>query len=299
MGRSGGMVDVIIIGSGPAGISAALYTRRAGLDTLIIGKGSGALAKADRIENYYGFSEPVSGSELMQSGIAAAKRLGIAMLSDEVVGLQYTGNFAVKTRNTEVSAVCVVIATGSVRAVPKIEGIEAFEGRGVSYCAVCDGFFHRGKPVCVLGEGNYALSEVAELQPIAGSVTLATNGAVAAAGVPGGVAVITKKIERISGGERVEEVVFEDGATLAVSGVFVAAGVAGSGDLARQAGARLDGTRIAVDANMATNVPGLYAAGDCTAGMLQVSKAVYEGAKAGTEVIKYVRKNHARQDARA
>ncbi|OQB14484.1 MAG: Thioredoxin reductase [Firmicutes bacterium ADurb.Bin193] len=292
-------VDVIIIGSGPAGVSAALYTRRAGLNTLIIGRDSGSLAKADKIENYYGFSEPVSGIQLINSGIAAAKRIGVNIISDEVVSIQYNGYFTVKTKMLEVLATCVVIATGSSRKAPKIEGLERFEGRGVSYCAVCDGFFYRGKDVCVIGEGSFALHEAEELKAVARSVTLLTNGAVTTSNIPEGISVRTDRIHSISGDETVEEVIFMDGTTVKTNGVFIALGVAGSTDLARQVGAATEAGKIIVDENMATNVPGLYAAGDCTAGMLQVAKAVYEGAKAGTEVIKFVRNNAAGKSERA
>lgn len=287
------MVDVIIIGNGPAGISAALYTHRAGLNTLIIGRDSGSLAKADKIENYYGFSEPVSGNELIQSGIAAAKRIGVNIISDEVVSIQYNGNLVVKTKALEVEALSVIIATGSARNAPKIEGLNEFEGKGVSYCAVCDGFFYKGKDVCVLGEGSYALHEAMELLPIAKSVTIITNGVNPTVSVNDDIKVRTEKIHSISGDTSIEEIIFEDGTTLKTEGVFVAVGVAGSSDLARKIGAHTEGTKIVVDENMATNVPGLYAAGDCTAGMLQIAKAVYEGAKAGTEVIKYARKHSA------
>lgn len=288
------MIDVIIIGSGPAGVSAALYTKRAGLQTVIIGRDSGALAKADKIENYYGFAEPVSGRELIKGGIASAKRLGVDIITDEVIDIQYDGALAVKTKSLELKAMCVILATGSSRSTPKIKGLEAFEGRGVSYCAVCDGFFYRGKDVCVIGEGNYALHEASELLPIVKSVTIATNGAGLAEAAPDGIRVIKERIAEIKGTDVVEGIEFENGKFLPVSGVFVAVGVAGSTDLAKKVGAETEGNKIVVDENMATNVPGLYAAGDCTEGMLQVARAVYEGAKAGTEVIKYVRKQSSR-----
>ena len=287
------MSDIIIIGNGPAGISAALYTLRARMSTTIIGRDGGALAKADKIENYYGFPEPVSGSELISSGIAAAKRLGAEILTDEVVSIGYNGLLEVKTKTATLEAPGVILATGSVRSKPSIEGLEAFEGRGVSYCAVCDGFFFRGKDVCVIGEGDYAVNEAAELAPLVKSVTVLTNGLAPTAEIPSGMTVITDKISAVKGGDTVEEVVLESGSSIKTDGVFVAVGVAGSGELARKLGVGMSGRGIAVDENMATGIPGLYAAGDCTAGMLQIAKAVYEGAKAGTEIVKYIRANSA------
>lgn len=286
------MVDVVIVGSGPAGISAALYTLRSGLETMIIGRDKGALAKADKIENYYGFSEPISGIELINRGIQAAKRLGAKLVSDEVLGIQYNGNFVIKTKLMEVEAKGVILATGSSRNTPNIEGIKTYEGKGVSYCAVCDGFFFRGKDVCVIGEGSYALHEATELLPMAGSVTILSNGKTPEFSPPSNINVITKKVAKVAGdGDAVSGVVFEDGENLRVDGIFVAIGVAGSSELAKQIGAETKGNKIVVDESMATNVPGLYAAGDCTEGMLQIAKAVYDGAKAGTEITKYIRKN--------
>jgi thioredoxin reductase (NADPH) len=107
--------------------------------------------------------------------------------------------------------------------------------------------------------------------------------------MPKDILINSKEISAFSGEKKLEKAEFKDGSSLPVSGVFVAVGVAGSGDFARKLGAQIDGTKIVVDSNMATNIPGLFAAGDCTGGMLQVAKAVYEGAKAGTEAVKYVR----------
>ena len=156
---------------------------------------------------------------------------------------------------------------------------------GVSYCAVCDAFY-RGKNVAVLGEGEYALHEVRDLLPVVRSVTLVTNGKTPTIEIPDGVQLDTREIAAIEGEGAVERIRFKNGAALPVAGVFVAHGVAGSAELARKIGALTDGNRIIVDPTMATNIPGLYAAGNCTGGMLQISKAVYEGALAGTAVIK-------------
>ncbi len=284
------MQDVIIIGSGPAGLSAAIYAARAGLKTQIISGDRGALAKAEKIENYYGFAEPVSGEELLQNGVRQAQRVGAQIIGGQVVNLGYDGDFIINTKENAYKARSVVIATGSNRTAPKIKGFSGFEGKGISYCAVCDAFFYRGKDVAVLGCCEYALHEAMELLPIAGSVTLVTNGAAPIPDIPGEITVITKEIAAMEGGEYLENVRFADGTALFVAGVFVAIGVAGSSDLARKIGAETEGLKITTDENMATNIPGLYAAGDCTGGMMQIAKAVYEGAKAGTEAVKYIRK---------
>ena len=141
-----------------------------------------------------------------------------------------------------------------------------------------------------MGAGEYALHEATELLPLAKSVTLLTGGSAPAVALPEGILVRTEKVEAVEGNDRLRAAVLEGGEKLALDGLFIAYGVAGSADLARKIGAETEGNRIVVDNNMATSVPGLYAAGDCTGGLLQVAKAVYEGAKAGTELVKYLRK---------
>ena len=118
------MSNVIIIGNGPAGISTALYTTRAGIDTTIIGKDTGSLGKASEIENYYGFEQPISGKDLIQNGIDQAKRLGAKMLTDEVVGISYTDKLVVLTKENVYHADSIVIATGSSRTTPSIKGLK-------------------------------------------------------------------------------------------------------------------------------------------------------------------------------
>lgn len=284
------MPNIVIIGSGPAGVSAALYAARAGVETTVLTKGSGALDRAELIQNYYGFAEPISGAELERRGIEGAKALGVQFVTTEAVGLTYTDKLTVETLAGDFPADAVILATGASRAAPHIPGLAGLEGHGVSYCATCDAFFYRGKDVAVLGSGEYALHEVQALLPVVKSVTLLTNGSPLTASFPPEVTVCPEKVNAILGEERVSGVELSDGKTVALSGVFVALGVAGSTALARKLGAEVDGNRILVDEHMQTTLPGLYAAGDCTGGLLQVAKAVYEGALAGTEAAKALRK---------
>ena len=285
------MPDLVIVGSGPAGVSAALYAARAGVRTTVLTKGPGALDRAELIQNYYGFAEPISGAELERRGIEGAKALGVNFVTTEAVGLTYTDRLTVETLAGEFPADAVILATGASRAAPKIPGLVGLEGHGVSYCATCDAFFYRGKDVAVLGNGEYALHEVQALLPVVKSVTLLTNGSPLTAQFPPEVAVHPEKIDAILGEERVTGVQLNGGGIVELSGVFVALGVAGSTALARKLGAEVDGNRIVVDPRtMQTTLPGLYAAGDCTGGLLQVAKAVYEGAMAGTEAAKALRK---------
>ena len=284
------MSKVIIIGSGPAGVSAALYTQRAGIETIVISKRGGALLKAEKIENYYGFSDSISGEKLYNDGIDGAKRLGVKFIDDEVVSLSFNGNFIVTTTQNSYSADAVLLATGISRLAPTIDGLKDFEGMGVSYCAVCDGFFFRNKNVGVIGNGEYALHETKELLNVVGSVTVYTNGEKPLVEFPDGVVLKTEKIKSISGKPMALEVNFEGGTDI-VNGVFVAYKTAGSTALAKKVGATIDGNKISVNDKMQTNIKGLFAAGDCTGGLLQISKAVYEGAQAATEIIKYIKES--------
>lgn len=283
---------IVVIGGGPAGISASLYTARAGIHTTVIGRDGGALAKTDKIENYYGFSQPVSGRELLEAGQQQARRLGVELVAGEVLSIGYLDRFTVTTKEQSLEGDAVILATGASRSAPRIPGLERLEGRGVSYCAVCDAFFYRGKDVAVLGSGEYALHEARELLPVAGSVTLLTNGGNLSglgSALPKEIQVVEKRLSQLEGEDQLEAVVFEDGSRIPLAGLFVAVGVASSSDLARKIGAAVEGSKILVNELMETTVPGLFAAGDCTGGLLQISKAVYEGAKAAVEAIRFVR----------
>ena len=141
----------------------------------------------------------------------------------------------------------------------------------------------------VLGNEDYAAHELGQLLPVVGEAVLLTNGKPLHTDVSEGVSVYEKKLTAVNGEEQVEGVTFEDGESLALDGIFVALGSAGAADLARKIGAMTEGRSIKVDEEMATNVPGLYAAGDCTGGLLQISKAVGEGAKAAMSMIRFVR----------
>lgn len=283
------MGKIVIVGSGPAGCSAALYAARAGMETTVISKGIGALQKAEQIQNYYGFEEGITGAELYRRGVAGAQTVGTQFVTAEVVGLDYAATLVVQTTAGDYPADAVILATGTGRIAPKIAGLAEHEGRGVSYCATCDAFFYRGKTAAVLGTGEYALHEVQALLPLAGKVILCTNGEPLTAEFPAEVEICTEKLEAIEGEETVTALRLAGGGLLPADGLFVALGVAGSAALARKLGAPVENGRIVVDEKMQTGIPGLFAAGDCTGGMLQVCKAVYEGALAATEAIKQIR----------
>lgn len=280
------MKQLVIIGQGPAGISAALYAVRGGADVTVVANGAGALARAGLIQNYYGFEDGISGRELIEAGVRQAEKLGVRMVRGELFGIEYgEDGFAVKTSAGTLDAGAAVIACGTQRNTPPIAGIDAFDGRGVSYCAVCDAFFFRGKKVGVVGSGAYAASEYEVLKGVIRDVTVLTDGEAPQFSLP----CDTRKIARLEGGDALERVVFEDGSAEAFDGLFIACGTAGAFELSRKLGLETANGKIVTDERRATNVPGIFAAGDCTAGMQQIAKAVCDGMIAGTEALKYLK----------
>ena len=283
------MKELVIIGQGPAGISAALYAIRGGASVTIVAKDNGALAKADHIQNYYGFENGISAKSLIAQGIKQAENLGVKFVRAEVSGIEFSDKgYTVKTTDgAAIDAGAVIIACGMSRNVPPIGNIEKFEGSGVSYCAICDGFFFRGKKIAVIGGGAYAKSEYEVLKNIVSDVTILTNGQTPQIDLP----CDTRKIVRFEGDSKLESVVFEDGSAENFDGVFIACGSAGAFELSKKLGLESANNKIVVDENRATNVPGIFAAGDCVAGLQQIAKAVCDGMIAGTQALKYLKTN--------
>lgn len=282
------MKNLIIIGSGPAGVSAALYAKRANIETEVISLDKSSLKIAHKIDNYYGSS--LSGEELFQKGLDQLKDFDIPLHNEQVIAIEWNEDFIITTDKNTYQAGAVILATGAYRNTPAVRNIKYYEGKGLSYCATCDGFFYRKKRVAILGNGEYATHEAEYLSNLTQELTILTNGKEVLDANLNNYKVITTKIKELVGTERIEKIIFEDDSEIEVDGMFVAEGVAGSADLARKLGVLVDqNNKIEVDENMMTNIPGLYAVGDATKGMLQVSKAVYEGALAGTDVIKYLK----------
>ena len=281
------MKEIVIIGNGPAGISAAIYAVRGGASVTVVGKDPGALGKSGRIENYYGFPDGIGAADLIAAGIRQAENLGARVRRGEVFGIEFgPEGYLVKTDGGDLPAGAVIIACGVSRNTPKIRDLEKFEGRGVSWCAVCDGFFFRGKRVAVIGSGPYAESEYGVLKNILRDVTILTNGETPSFSLP----CDTRKIAAVEGGETLSAVVFEDGTREPFDGVFIACGSAGPFELSKKTGLLMENGRLIVNEKRETNIPGIYAAGDCTPGMQQVARAVSDGMTAGTEALRYVKK---------
>jgi len=284
------MYDIIIIGSGPAGISAAIYAKRAGINVLVLGNNDSELLKAHKIDNYYGFPEGISGSSLYSSGIQQAKNLDIEVKEENVLNVMMNEHmtYDVKTTDSTYTADSIIFATGKKKSKPLINGLDDFNGKGISYCAICDGFFYRGKDVVIIGDGDYAVSEADELSNIVNSITILTNGKEPSF-TNSNYKVDTRVISSIVGDVKVTGVTFDDGSTLNLDGIFIAIGQASASDFAKKLGILLDNDNIKVNEHMETNIKGVYACGNITGGLLQVNKAAYEGAVAGLSAANYIK----------
>lgn len=282
------MYDVIVIGGGPAGVSASLYAKRSNLNVLLIHNGISNLDKAVKIDNYYGFKDGISGTQLYNDGLLQAENIGVIVKKEEVTSILFNDNgFSVKTPLNIYNCNSIVIATGNKKVSPNIDGLNKFEGKGVSYCAICDSFFFKNKKVCILGSGEYAIEEANVLSNVTDNVTILTNGENIKADTK--FDVINKTIKKLDGDNKLSKVVFDDDSEVDTDGLFVALGEASAIDFAKSLGIIVDGINIKVNSDMSTNINGIYACGNITGGLLQVSKAVYEGTLAGLNASKYVK----------
>lgn len=289
--------DVVIVGQGPAGLSAAIYTARAGLSTLVLGCEPKVAGDYD-IDNYFGFPEGIKGNELIRLGCDHAARFGAELKCEKVLSIyqEQDQTLKIKTDSGEYRTRTVVLATGVSRVRPGIKNISEYEGRGVSYCVSCDGFFFRDKKVAVVGEGVFAANQALELKEYTSQVQICTQGK--EPDMPesykqllqnADISVSDKKIVRLEGEQFLERIQLEDGSSEDVDGLFVAMGQASSLDFAYSLGITTHKVFIEADHQQKTNVPGVFAAGDCVGRFLQISVAVGEGAIAARSAINYLK----------
>lgn len=290
------MHDTIIIGIGPAGLSAAIYCSRAGLKTILIGEQKkSSLRKAAAIENYFGITSS-SGKNILSTGIKQAERFGTTIVEDEVVNIKQAENeFIVKTsKGKQHSGKTIIFATGIPACNSGIQNEEKLTGRGVHYCAVCDGFFYKNKKIAVVGNGNFAAEQAIELMAYTKDVSIISNGKkfeinkkYSEALKKNRIKLIDTKINSFEGGKKLERIKTAHG-DLKFDGVFMGIGCSAM-SFAQRFGIETKGNSIVVDNAGKTNVPGIYAAGACTGAISQVSVAVGEGCKAAISVIKQIR----------
>jgi thioredoxin reductase (NADPH) len=302
------MKDLIIIGGGPAGLTAAIYGLRAGLDLVILEKFSpgGQVINTYEVENYPGFVEPVAGWELMQRMEEQARRLGVEVKNGQVLRVD---------RNEEENALevglaggetmtarTVIMATGSTYKKLNVPGEAEFTGRGVSYCATCDGAFYRDKVTAVVGGGDTALEEAAFLTRFASKVYLihrrdqfraskiVQDRTLAMEKIE---PVMNSIVESINGQDKVEGITIQhvnscDPTTIEVDGVFIFIGYDSNTSCVDPALLNENG-EVVVDQRMRTSVPGLFAAGDMRSSTRkQIVTACADGATAAMEAYDYI-----------
>jgi thioredoxin reductase (NADPH) len=298
--------DVVIVGAGPAGLSAALYTGRARLSTVVLEKGvpGGQILLTDWVENYPGFPAGVTPFELMQSFRKQAETFGAKIESDEALAVARSGeSFIIKGHEREYQARAVILASGSAYRRLGVPGEERLTGSGVSFCAVCDGPFFTGSDIAVVGGGDNALKEALYLTRFARTLTLihrrdkfrgekiyqervAANGKIRV--------LLDTVVDSIEGAAKVESLSvrnLKDGAvsSLAVSGLFVSIGTQPQTGFVKGFLELNEWEQITVDADMRSSVPGVFAAGDVSdACPKQIATAVGTGVHAALSVQEYL-----------
>lgn len=306
MSESNKAYDVIIIGGGPAGLSAGIYTARARLKSLLIERGAigGQIINTEWVENYPGFNDVISGVDLTEAMHKQATKFGLETLVTDVAGIDAAGKQkVVKTSKGDYTAGAVIIAGGSERQKLGIPGEAEYTGKGVSYCATCDGAFFRDKAVAVIGGGNAALTEALELTKFATKITVIhRRDELRATKILQEKAFGESKIEflwdsvleEIAGETFVERLTVrnvktEKKATLEVSGVFMAVGFKPNTGYLKDIVELDDIGTVITNEKMETSAPGIFAAGDIRSNSIrQVIAAAGDGAVAAISAEKYL-----------
>lgn len=278
---------IAVIGSGPAGVSTALYLKRANKDVVVFTNHKSSLLKAKEIENYYGTGK-INGNKLYQDGLSSLNDLNIELIEEEVFNIDFGNKLILETNKNKYEFDVIVLATGASKNKPKLKNIEKFEGTGISYCATCDGFFFRNKKIAVLGNSDFALHELNYLKNISSDLFLLTNGD----SLESEFITYNNKIKELVGETSLEKIIFEDNTELLIDALFIANDSPDSNVLAKKCGILTDKSGIVVNDKFETNVPGIYACGDAVKGQKQIAKAVYEGMLTATNIIEYINKKN-------
>ncbi|MEG6615553.1 thioredoxin-disulfide reductase [Peptococcaceae bacterium 1198_IL3148] len=298
--------DLVIIGGGPAGLTAGLYAARAALDTVLIERGmpGGQAAQTERIENYSGFPAGIDGPELAMKMAEQAQHFGCEIVYSDVEKLEpLQGGFKITYGGNEILAKAVIVASGAKPKFLGVKGESEFHGRGVSYCATCDGAFFRDRVLAVVGGGDAAVEEAMFLTKFAAKVYIIhRRGELRATKILQQRALNNPKIEfvwhsvveSVLGEQTVKGVLIKDVRTdekkeLPVDGVFVYVGTQANSDLVKDLVETDNNGYVIAGEDTSTAIPGLYVAGDLRKKQLrQVITAAADGAVAATQVEKYL-----------
>jgi thioredoxin reductase (NADPH) len=291
--------DVVIIGTGPAGLQAAIHAARKKVSVLVLGKETKSSLFHAHVENFCCLFN-VSGEEMLDVGRQQATTFGSIMLDEDVLSISRNGEFfkIITESNVELQSKTIIIATGTTRKKLGVKGEKEFLGRGVSYCVECDANFYKDEDVAVTGGASAAVSGALTLLNYAKSVHLicdrlevtdALKDDLLASDV---IIHENTQIAEIAGNDSVEAVQLSDGKKISVTGVFIELGAKGVMELATHLGIQLDDEMKYIQTNkkMETNIAGVYAAGDICGPPWQMAKAVGEGCVAGIGAATYARK---------
>lgn len=288
------MRKCIIIGAGPAGMNAALYLKRAGIDVVLIEKEvpGGEMLKTNKIENYLGF-ESIDGGELALKMSKQIKDLGIKIMKDKVLKVTKNDKFIVETENEKLEADYVIVATGRTPRKLGLRGEDVLTGKGISYCAVCDGAFYRGKEVAVIGGGDAALTEALYLSDLCAKVYVVVRRDLRASEVLQSrvkskeniIVLKNVNVSKLDYDERLSSIILDDGKTLPVSGMFIAIGGTPQLNFLDDLDVMMKNGYIVTNDKMESSVKGLYAAGDVRyKDYYQIVTAVSDGAVAALSI---------------
>ncbi|MDX9787037.1 MAG: FAD-dependent oxidoreductase [Desulfobacterales bacterium] len=293
------LYDVVILGTGPAGIQAAIHSARKKAAVIVLGKESGSSAYKAHVENF-AFIFKVSGEEMLKTGRIQANAFGAEFLEEDILRItpKELGYQVLTESGCEIETRTIIIATGTYRNQLGVPGEKELLGKGVSYCVDCDGNFFRGETVAVIGCESAAADGALTLSEIAGTVHLVCDQMNLSESLERKVRnsriVLheTTGVTAIIGSDAVNALLLSDGVSLPVSGVFIELGAKGLMELALSLGIRLDDEMkyIGVNRKQETNLPGIYAAGDICGPPWQIAKAVGEGCVAGIEAASYAKK---------
>ena len=289
--------DVAIIGTGPAGLQAAIHAARKKVSVVVLGKVVNSAMTGTHVENYFGVPGVKDGDGILVDGIAQAKGFGCTFVEYNVTAAEdLGGRFLITAEDDSTYEVkSVVIATGVSRKTLGVPGEKELFGKGVSYCAICDCNFYRGKVAAIVGDETEAAVSAAMMTKYASrtywvSADVKASAVAKEKAIAAGAILLETTIERIQGENRVSSMVLGDGSVVDVDGVFIELGAKSSADLAMDLGVmpEMDDS-IKVDRQCGTEVPGVFACGDVTGKPWQVAKAVGEGCVAGISAADFVR----------
>jgi thioredoxin reductase (NADPH) len=291
--------DVVILGTGPAGLQAAIHAARRKVSVLVMGKEAKSSLFKHQIENFCCIFK-LNGDEMITTGRQQAANFGTQFMDQDVLRIQAMDHeFEIEVESgAAVQAKTIILATGTARKQLGVPGEKSLLGKGVSYCVDCDGNFYRNQNVAVVGGESAAVDGALTLTDIAQDVHLVYQKLEVADDMKAKLdssSVICHpgvKVESIEGDQEVKSLLLSDGQQLDVSGVFIEQGAKGIMELATNLGIMLDAEMkyIAADKQQATNIPGVYAAGDVCGPPWQMAKAVGEGCVAGLSAAKYAKK---------